>query len=228
MVVVGYGTQTRRTLTGSVASLDQNVLKSSPNSNLGTALQGTLPGLKVQQSTGQPGTTPNISFRGGSNFNGSGSPLIIVDGIVLSTLYGINMDDVASIDLLKDAGSLAIYGARAANGVLLITTKKGKKGRTQVNYSYKNTTNYIRYNSTKYLSAAEYIHWNRSGLQSRWQADVADGNTNAANTDKGQNVGSWGWAVNNGWTSPTGLYSTQILSNANRKYVGTPGLGIVG
>jgi len=227
VVVVGYGTQTRRTLTGSVASLDQNVLKSSPNSNLGTALQGTLPGLNVQQSTGQPGTTPSISFRGGSNFNGSGSPLIVVDGIVLSTLYGINMDDVASVDLLKDAGSLAIYGARAANGVLLITTKKGKKGRTQVNYSYKNTTNYIRYNSTKYLSAAQYIHWNRSGIQSRWMADVADGNTNAANTDKGQNVGSWGWAVNNGWTSPTGLYSTQILSDANRKYVGTPDWGIL-
>jgi len=223
VVVVGYGTQTRRTLTGSVASLDQNVLKSSPNSNLGTALQGTLPGLQVQQSTGQPGTTPTISFRGGSNFNGTGSPLIIVDGIVLSTLYGINMDDVASVDLLKDAGSLAIYGARAANGVLLITTKKGKKGRTQINYNYRNTTNYIRYNSEKYLTAAQYIHWNRIGIQSRWQADVADGNTNAANTDKGQNVGSWGWGLNNGFTSPTGLYTTQILSNANRSFIGKSG-----
>ena len=223
VVVVGYGTQSRRTLTGSVVSLDQNVLKSSPNSNLGTALQGTLPGLMVQQSTGQPGTTPAISFRGGSNFDGTGSPLIVVDGIVLSTLYGINMDDVASIDLLKDAGSLAIYGARAANGVLLITTKKGKKGRTQVNYSYRNTTNYIRYNSEKYLTAAQYIHWKRSGIESRWEADVADGNTNAASTDKGQNVGSWGWAVNSGWTSPTGLYSTQILSDANRGYIGKSG-----
>jgi TonB-linked SusC/RagA family outer membrane protein len=223
VVVVGYGTQSRRSLTGSVASLDQNVLKSSPNSNLGTALQGMLPGLRVQQSTGQPGTTPSISFRGGSNFNGTGSPLIVVDGIVLPTLFGINMDDVASVDLLKDAGSLAIYGARAANGVLLITTKTGKKGKTQINYSYKNTTNFIRYNSENYLTAAQYIHWNRIGLQSRWLADVADGNTNAANTDKGQNVGSWGWAVNNGWTSPTGLYTTQILSNINRGMIGKPG-----
>jgi len=227
VVVVGYGTQSRKSLTGSVASLDQNVLKSSPNSNLGTALQGTMPGLNVQQSTGQPGTTPSIVLRGGSNFNGTGSPLIVVDGIVLPSLYGINMDDVASVDVLKDAGSQAIYGARAANGVILITTKTGKKGKTQINYSYKNTTNFIRYNSTQYLTAAQYIHWNRIGIQSRWLADVADGNTNAANTDKNQNVGSWGWAVNNGWTSPTGLYSTQILSNSNKQYVGQPGWGVL-
>ena len=227
VVVVGYGTQSRRALTGSVASLDQNVLKSSPNSNLGTALQGTMPGLNVQQSTGQPGTTPSIILRGGSNFNGTGSPLIVVDGIVLPTLYGINMDDVASVDVLKDASSQAIYGARAANGVILITTKTGKKGKTQINYSYKNTTNFIRYNSTTYLDAAQYIHMNRLGLQSRYLADVADGNNNAANTDKGQLLGSWGWAVNNGFTSPSGLYTTQILSNKNHQLIGQPGWGVL-
>ncbi|MDE3236872.1 MAG: SusC/RagA family TonB-linked outer membrane protein [Bacteroidota bacterium] len=228
VVVVGYGTQSRRTLTGAVSSIDGNVLKSSPSSNLGTALQGTVSGLRVQQSTGQPGSTPNITFRGGTTFDGSNSsPLIILDGAVVPSIYGINMDDVESIDLMKDAGSLAIYGARAANGVLFITTKKGKKGRTQVNYSYRNTTNFIRYNSLQYLTAAQYIHWNRSGIESRWEADMADGNTNAANTDRGQNAGSWGWAVNSGWTSPIGLYSTQLLSNNNRKYVGQPGWGVL-
>lgn len=227
VVVVGYGTQSRRTLTGSVSSVDANVLKSSPSTNIGTALQGTVSGLRVQQSTGQPGTTPTISFRGGTGFDGSGSPLLIIDGTILPSLYGINMDDVETMDLLKDAGSTAIYGARAANGVLFITTKRGKKGRTQVNYSYRNTTNYIRYNSTKYLNAAQYIHWNRSGIESRWEADVADGNTNAATTDKGQNTGSWGWATNSGWTSPIGLYSTQLLTNANRQYVGQKDWGVL-
>jgi TonB-linked SusC/RagA family outer membrane protein len=233
VVVVGYGTQSRRTLSGSVASLDQNVLKSSPNSNLGTALEGTVPGLRVQQSTGQPGTTPSISFRGGTNFDGTGSPLIVVDGIVLTTLYGLNMDDVESLDLLKDAGSLAIYGARAANGVLLITTKRGKKGKTQIGYSLRQTTNFVRYNSEKYLNAAQYIHWNRSGIESRWEADVADGNTNAANTDKGQLTGSWGWAINGnpasgtGWYSPVGLYSTQLVGNNNRQYIGKSGWGVL-
>ncbi len=227
VVVVGYGSQSRRTLTGAVSSVDANVLKSTPSSNLGTALQGTVSGLRVQQSTGQPGTSPNISFRGGTGFDGSGSPLIVVDGAILPSLYGLNMDDVETMDLMKDAGSLAIYGARAANGVLFITTKKGKKGRTQVNYSYRNTTNFIRYNSLQYLSAAQYIHWNRSGIESRWEADVADGNTNAANTDKGQNTGSWGWAVNSGWASPIGLYSTQLVSNSNRSYIGRPGWGVL-
>ncbi len=227
VVVVGYGTQSRRTLTGSVSSVDANVLKSTPSTNIGTALQGTVSGLRVQQSTGQPGTTPTISFRGGTGFDGSGSPLLIIDGTILPSLYGINMDDVETMDLLKDAGSTAIYGARAANGVLFITTKRGKKGRTQVNYSYRNTTNYIRYNSTPYLNAAQYIHWNRSGIESRWEADVADGNTNAATTDKGQNTGSWGWATNSGWTSPIGLYSTQILTNTNRQYVGQKGWGVL-
>ena len=86
----------------------------------------------MRQSTGQPGSSPNITFRGGLDFNGNGTPLYVVDGVLLPNLYGLDMNDVESIDLLKDAASTAIYGARAANGVVLITTKKGKRGKTQV------------------------------------------------------------------------------------------------
>lgn len=220
VVVVGYGTQSRATLSGAVASLDKNVIKNTVTSNVGTALQGTLPGLLVQQSTGQPGTSPSITFRGGTTYGGGGTPLFIVDGIIVPGLYGVNMDDIASIDVLKDAASTAIYGARASNGVVLITTKKGKMGKTQVSYTIRQTENYIRRNPLDYLSAAQYIHWNRLGIGSRYQADLADGNTNAANNDKNQIQGAWGWGVSNGWTSPTGLYSTQLVSNTNRQLLG--------
>ena len=222
VVVVGYGTQTRKTLTGAVSTVNSNAFAHSPSTNVATALQGTLPGLVVRQSTGQPGSSPSISFRGGSDFNGNGTPLFVVDGIILPSLYGLDMNDIASIDLLKDAASTAIYGARAANGVVLVTTKKGKKGKSQVTYSVSHTTNYIRRNSTEYLTAAQYISMNRIGLRSRYLGDSLDNNTNAMNTDRGQLLGSWGWAVSSGFTSPVGLYTTQLLSNQNRKYLNDP------
>jgi len=222
VVVVGYGTQTRKTLTGAVSTVNPTSYEHSPSTNVATALQGTLPGLRVQQSSGQPGTSPSIVFRGGSDFNGSGSPLFVVDGVIVPNLYGLDINDVATIDLLKDAASTAIYGARAANGVVLVTTKKGKRGKSQVTYTFGSTTNYIRKNPSEYLTAAQYISLNRMGLRSRYLGDSLDNNTNAMNTDKGQLNGSWGWAVSSGWTSPIGLYTTQLVTAANRKYLGDP------
>jgi TonB-linked SusC/RagA family outer membrane protein len=222
VVVVGYGTQSRKTVTGAVSTVNPNAFAHSPSSNVATALQGTLPGLVVRQSTGQPGSSPSITFRGGSDFNGNGTPLFVVDGVIVPNLYGLDMNDIASIDLLKDAASTAIYGARAANGVVLVTTKKGKKGRSQVSYSFSNTTNYIRRNSSEYLSGADYIRMNRIGIRSRYLGDSLDNNINAMNTDKGQLAGSWGWAVSSGWTSPIGLYTTQLVTNQNRKYITDP------
>lgn len=222
VVVVGYGTQSRKTFTGSSSTVKSQAFEHSPSSNVATALQGTVPGLVVRQSTGQPGSSPNITFRGGLDFNGNGTPLYVVDGVLLPNLYGLDMNDVESIDLLKDAASTAIYGARAANGVVLITTKKGKRGKTQVTYSISNTTNYIRRNSSAYLSGADYIRMNRLGLQSRFRGDSLDNNVGAMNTDKNQLLGSWGWAINSGWTNAAGLYTTQLVNNANRKYLNDP------
>ncbi|MBS4063159.1 MAG: TonB-dependent receptor plug domain-containing protein, partial [Chitinophagaceae bacterium] len=223
VVVVGYGTQTRREVTGAVTTVNSRAFENSPTTNVATVLQGNTPGLRIQQRTGQPGTTPSISFRGGTEFGGGGSPLFIVDGIIVPSLYGIDINDVASIDLLKDAASTAIYGARAANGVILLTTKKGKKGKSQVSYSFGHTTNFIRPNSSEYLSGADYIRMNRLGIQARFKADSLDNNTNAMNTDRGQLVGAWGWAVNNGWTSASGLYTTQLVSNQNRHLLNKAG-----
>ena len=222
VVVVGYGQQSRKTLTSSISRVDQNVLKSVPRTNVGTALQGTAPGLRVQQTTGQPGATPTIVFRGGTNYNGTGSPLIVLDGVVVTSLYGINTDDVESIDVLKDAASAAIYGARASNGVILVTTKKGKKGRSQVNYTYRVAHNYVRRNSVSLMSAEDYIIWNRRGLASRYEAAVADNNVGEQTNTKNQLTGAWGWGLNSGWTAPDGKYSTQLVTNANRTLLNDP------
>ncbi|WP_246169334.1 SusC/RagA family TonB-linked outer membrane protein [Rudanella paleaurantiibacter] len=222
VVVVGYGQQSRRTLTGSVATVDPAVFKSVPRTNVATALQGAVPGLRVQQTTGQPGSTPAISFRGGTDFSGAGSPLFVVDGVIVPSLFGINMEDVESMDLLKDAASTAIYGARASNGVVLVSTRKGKKGRTQVTYSYKRATNYIRRNPLEYMSAEDYIRWNRRGLGARFEAARADNNTAEMNNARNQLAGAWGWGTNSGWTAPDGRYSTQQVNNANRGLLSNP------
>lgn len=224
VVVVGYGTQKRKEFAGSVQTVNPLATKYTPSSNVGTALQGTVPGLLVQQTTGAPGSTPYITFRGGTDFDGSGSPLIVLDGVVVPSLYGINMNDVESLDMLKDAASTAIYGARAANGVVIVTTKKGKKGRTQVQYTIKQTYNYVRTIGDQYLSVADYIRMNRSGIRARYLADSLDANTAAMNADKGQLTGNWGWAFGATFGNPaTGLYTTQKLSNANRQYLAMPG-----
>ena len=223
VVVTGYGTQKRKEVTGAVASVNTKAFEHSPSTNVATVLQGSVPGLRVQQRTGQPGTTPSISFRGGTEFGGGGTPLFIIDGVIVPSLYGIDINDVASIDLLKDAASTAIYGARAANGVVLVTTKKGKKGKTQVTYSYSHTTNYIRKNPSEYLSASDYIRMNRLGIQARFRGDSLDNNTGAMNNDRHQLLGAWGWAVNSGWRGAEGLYTTQLLNNANRHLLSKPG-----
>ncbi len=216
VVVTGYGTQKRKEITGAVVSVNRKAFEHSPTTNVATVLQGNAPGLRVQQRTGQPGTSPSITFRGGTEFSGGGTPLVIIDGVIVPSLYGLDINDVASIDLLKDAATTAIYGARAANGVVLVSTKKGKRGKPQVTYSYSNTTNYIRKNPSEYLNAEEYIRMNRLGIQARFRGDSIDNNINAMNTDRNQLLGAWGWAVNSGWRTDVGLYTTQLLNSQNR------------
>ncbi|MEN9701357.1 MAG: hypothetical protein RIR55_672 [Bacteroidota bacterium] len=223
VVVVGYGTQKKKEFAGSAQTVNPLKTKFTPSSNLGTALQGSVPGLMVQQTTGAPGSTPYITFRGGTDFDGSGSPLIVLDGVIVPSLYGINVNDVESVDMLKDAASTAVYGARAANGVLLITTKKGKKGRTQVQYTIKQTNNYTRTIGQNYLSAADYIKMNRIGIRNRYLADSLDLNTAAMNSDKGQLNGNWGWAFGATFGNPaSGLYTTQRVNASNRQYLTDP------
>jgi len=137
-VVVGYGVQKKANLTGAVTSITSEQLANRPVTNLSNALQGTMPGVTVTAAnTGQPGSDAGqIRIRGIGTLNNA-DPVIVIDGVVtnLNNLNNINPDDIATMSVLKDAASAAIYGSRAANGVILITTKQGKKGAPQVSYS---------------------------------------------------------------------------------------------
>jgi TonB-linked SusC/RagA family outer membrane protein len=141
IIVVGYGTQKKKDVTGSVARVNLEAMGNAPNTNIGQFLQGTVPGLNVGISTFAGGTPP-ISIRGRVTLSGNQNTLIIVDGIQYNgSLSSINPDDIASIDILKDASSTAVYGAQGANGVILITSRKGKYNqKPRVAYSGAYTT----------------------------------------------------------------------------------------
>lgn len=160
VVVVGYGTMRKSDLTGSVASANLKDFENAPNTNLAQMLQGTVPGLNVGQTT-SAGSTPSISIRGENTISGNSNVLIVLDGIIYnSSLSSINPNDIASVDVLKDASATAVYGAQAANGVLLITTKRGKTGKTKVNFS----SSYTFSNPTKNLrpmNREEYLDYTR-------------------------------------------------------------------
>ena len=135
VVVIGYGSMKKSDLTGAVISANIKDFEKSPNTNILQSLQGTVPGLNVGQVTAA-GSSPSIQIRGKNTLSGSESVLIVLDGIIYNnSLSSINPNDIESIDVLKDASATAVYGAQAANGVLLITTKRGKTGGTKVDFS---------------------------------------------------------------------------------------------
>lgn len=133
LVVVGYGVQKKNNITGSVSQITSNEIQDRSVSNLPSALQGIMPGLNISQSSGAPGKETKINVRGYTSINGGG-PLVLIDGVE-GNLNDINPADVESVTVLKDASSAAVYGARAAFGVILVTTKSAKDGQVRVNYS---------------------------------------------------------------------------------------------
>ena len=155
LVVIGYGTLEKNRMTTSVSSLDNMALRNPAMGNVGSALSGAIPGLSVTNTSGQPGSEPWFVLRGGTSWEGTGAPLFIIDGAV-GTLKGLNADDIESLDVLKDAASTSIYGARAANGVVLITTKKGKPGDMEISYQYRYGVEVPRYGYDR-LNAEDYI-----------------------------------------------------------------------
>jgi TonB-linked SusC/RagA family outer membrane protein len=138
VIVVGYGTQRKSDITGSIVSIGEKALADVPVTNLSQALQGRGAGLDIQKSSGnsKPGATPVIRIRGVRSLGAGNDPLFVVDGIPYSgSMNDLNPDDIASVEVLKDASSTAIYGSRGANGVILVTTKRGKIGDAVVTYS---------------------------------------------------------------------------------------------
>src|SRR5574344_46592 len=160
VVVVGFGSMKRSDLTGSVASANIKDFEKEPNVNIIQSLQGTVPGLNIGQ-VASAGESPSISIRGKNTISGNANALIVLDGIIYSgSLSSINPADIESVDVLKDASSTAIYGAQASNGVILITSKKGKMGKAKIEFS----TSYTFQNPTKNLrtmNRSEILAWDK-------------------------------------------------------------------
>lgn len=166
IVVIGYGTQKKSDLTGAVAGVKQAQLQERPAASLNQALAGRMPGVQVNNNSGRPGGRTTVRIRGFSSINSSNNPLYVVDGVMLpqgnqaqfsSAIDYINPNDIVSIEVLKDASSTAIYGARGANGVILVTTKKGKAGEGTVTYNADFSVNTIGPNRPRVLNAKEYL-----------------------------------------------------------------------
>ena len=160
-VVVGYGSQSKRTITQAITKVKGHELNNIPVTSVGDALKGKVAGARIYTTDFTPGADPTILIRGGSSINGSSSPLVLIDGIERS-LSGINPADIESIEVLKDAAASAIYGSRASNGVVLITTKSGTKGNapritfdTQI--AYQDTESQLNY-----LNAEEWLYFQRT------------------------------------------------------------------
>lgn len=155
-VVVGYGVQKKATMTGAVSAVSGDALTKRSVASLSTALQGTMPGVTIQQSSGEPGADgSNIRVRGIGSLYSSSDPLVLVDGIEMD-INQVDMSTVESISTLKDASSAAIYGSRASNGVILITTKRGKSGKVSVSYSGYATVQ-TPTNMPEVVGAADYL-----------------------------------------------------------------------
>lgn len=183
VVVVGYGVQKKSSVTGAISQVKAEDMQNRTISNAPAALQGKTAGVQVIQTSAAPGSSPTVRVRGYSS-NVSSNPLYVVDGVRLSDTSGIDPNDIASMEVLKDAASAAIYGAEAGNGVVLITTKKGKSGQGKITYDFQFSSQSLA-RVPKMLSAEQYIDYmveantfTEDYLLQNW-----DGVTNTAWTD---------------------------------------------
>ena len=178
VIVTGYGTTKKATNTGSIATVKASEIENLPFSSVDRALQGKVAGLQSVASSGQPGASQAILIRGASSISASNAPLWVVDGVPINAgdasrlqttgnlLSTLNPNDIESISVLKDAASQSIYGSRAANGVIVVTTKKGKSGKTKFRFDTELGNSDVAYVNEKYkpLDANEFINLTREGL----------------------------------------------------------------
>ncbi|QZT37805.1 TonB-dependent receptor [Halosquirtibacter xylanolyticus] len=155
VVVVGYGIQRKSDLTGAISSVDAKTMEEIPLTRVDQALQGRVAGVNISTTDGSPGGNVKIRIRGANSISGNNSPLYVVDGFLGGDINNINPNDIKSIEILKDASATAVFGSRGANGVVLITTKKGKKGSTKISIdSFVSTQK--RIDKVELLDAADY------------------------------------------------------------------------
>ncbi|UOQ51198.1 SusC/RagA family TonB-linked outer membrane protein [Hymenobacter cellulosivorans] len=176
-VVVGYGTQKAADVTGAITGITAKEIEERPVNRIENALAGQMPGVTVQTTTGEPGAELSIRVRGTGSINASNEPLYVVDGVPVDNLRGINPTDVANIDVLKDAASAAIYGSRGSNGVVLITTKRGKKGPPKLQFSGFTGIQTLE-RRLDLMSPEQWIQQRQEGIDEAW---VNRGKTPAVN-----------------------------------------------
>ncbi|MBS9462582.1 TonB-dependent receptor [Flagellimonas sp. 389] len=192
VVVIGYGTQRRQNVSAAISTVDSEALEGRPVADFQSALQGQVAGLQITSNSGRPGAGNNIQIRGAGTITGNSSPLYVIDGAIVENGIGgggdpfatINPADIASINVLKDASAAAIYGARAANGVIIVTTKKGKPGKASINFNtfsgFQNVTNKL-----DLLDSQQYQEAYNTARDNAGQARIPnlDGTTITTNTD---------------------------------------------
>lgn len=167
VVVIGYGAQKRSNTTGAISKIDASAIEERPITRIEQALQGQMAGVSVRSTSGAPGSDITVNVRGTASINGVSTPLYVVDGVPLDNLSGINPSDIQSIDVLKDAASAAIYGSRGSNGVVIITTKRGKTGEPIFSVSsYTALSNVER--KVKVMTSDEWITFNEKWLDRLW------------------------------------------------------------
>lgn len=155
VVVVGYGTAKKANLSGAAVNVDAAKIEQKQPVNVMDALQGEVPGVQITAVSGAPGAGTSIRIRGVSTFESGGTePLYVVDGVIVESIDHINANDIKSLDILKDASSTSIYGARAANGVIIITTKSGESGKPRIDVRYLNSYGILA-NTLPQLNRAE-------------------------------------------------------------------------
>ena len=239
VVVIGYGVQEKRDVTTAIASVSPEDLQDQPVSGFDQALVGKMAGVQVAQTSGTPGGGLSIRVRGTSSITAGNEPLYVVDGVPISNdvrsatnlgnndsgvdryadqpinpLNSINVNDIASIEVLKDASAAAIYGSRGSNGVVLITTKQGSRGKTQISYDgYVGVQSVAR--KIDLLDAYEYAQLNYEGHNNSYLDAVPTGNANETNEERVARAEALGISLNEGWLVPPEL---QPYLN------GTPGL----
>lgn len=201
VVVVGYGTQKKENLTGSVASVSGETLAERPVPNASNLIQGRVTGLQVTQPSGEPGRdNPDFLIRGRGSFGASNNPLILIDG-VSGSLNNLSPDDIENITVLKDAASASIYGSRAANGVILVTTKKGKKGKSSISYRINTAIHSPTALPDLITNSADYMELynqaaERSGVAFRYDQEDIQRYRNAINDPQYPNFNSLDYYFN--------------------------------
>ena len=213
VVVVGYGSQLKKEITGAVQTVSAQEIKDLPVSQIGQKLQGRLAGVQINQTTGKPGQGINIRIRGQLSVSAGSDPLYVVDGFPITGNIGqLNPDEIDDISILKDAASTSLYGSRAANGVVLITTKKGKNGQTNVSFNtYAGVQQVPVRGRVKMLNAVEFAQYKKEYYEDAGQAVPTEFQN--PSQYEGKNNDWYGALLR---TAPVQSYNLSITSNREK------------